>query len=306
MKPLISIIIPVYNAESTLRKCIDSIINQKFTDWELLLVDDGSIDQSAQICDEYADNNSRIKVIHKENGGVSSARNLGLDNSCGEFIMFVDSDDFLVNNSINKNVLDGGEDLILFSYIINSGTKKNILVSPMPPCVISTEKGIREFYYNFLQEGIFKTVWSKIFKRSLIGNLRFDEKLLLGEDHLFLLQYLNMIKSLRYDASPIYVYQGVESKYQIDVSKAIYTLISLFSAYNSLKVENIDLERNIFCSYKSFCQKNIYNNPSLWYKNSHVEEIYKRIKKHLGYRYRIKYKLMSILIFSRLRMIFKI
>ncbi|MDY3267295.1 MAG: glycosyltransferase [Phocaeicola sp.] len=149
MKPLISIIIPVYNAESTLRKCIDSIINQKFTDWELLLVDDGSIDQSAQICDEYADNNSRIKVIHKENGGVSSARNLGLDNSCGEFIMFVDSDDFLVNNSINKNVLDGGEDLILFSYIINSGTKKNILVSPMLPCVISTEKGIIEFYHNF-------------------------------------------------------------------------------------------------------------------------------------------------------------
>ena len=93
--PKISIIVPVYNAEQYLRRCIDSILNQSFTDFELILIDDGSKDKSSDICDEYAAKDSRIKVYHKENGGVSSARNLGLDNANGEWIAFVDSDDFI-------------------------------------------------------------------------------------------------------------------------------------------------------------------------------------------------------------------
>lgn len=90
MNPLISIIVPVYNAESTLKRCVDSIVHQKFTDWELLLVDDGSRDNSGTICDEYAVKDSRIKVFHKENGGVSSARNIGLNNAIGKWITFCD------------------------------------------------------------------------------------------------------------------------------------------------------------------------------------------------------------------------
>jgi len=94
MQPVISIIVPVYNAELTLVRCVDSILNQTLTDFELLLVDDGSRDDSGRICDEYVKKDKRIRVFHKENGGVSSARNLGLSKAVGKWIAFADSDDW--------------------------------------------------------------------------------------------------------------------------------------------------------------------------------------------------------------------
>ena len=97
--PMFSIIIPVYNVENELARCIDSIINQTFGNFELILVDDGSPDNSGSICDEYAKNDSRVQVIHKANGGVSSARNTGLKIAKGEYIWFVDSDDYVETNS---------------------------------------------------------------------------------------------------------------------------------------------------------------------------------------------------------------
>ena len=98
--PKISVIIPVYNAESTLRRCVDSFLAQTFTDFECLLINDGSKDRSGEICDEYVARDSRVKVFHKENGGVSSARNVGLDNATGEWIAFVDSDDWVGGRNI--------------------------------------------------------------------------------------------------------------------------------------------------------------------------------------------------------------
>ena len=96
--PIMSVIVPVYNTEQYLHRCIDSILTQTYTDFELLLIDDGSKDKSGDICDEYALKDSRIRVFHKENGGVSSARNLGLDNAAGEWITFVDSDDWIIES----------------------------------------------------------------------------------------------------------------------------------------------------------------------------------------------------------------
>ena len=95
---MISIIIPVYNSEVTLRRCLDSVISQSISDWELILIDDGSTDKSGEICEEYASKDKRIKVFYKKNGGVSSARNVGLDNAKGEWIAFVDADDFVRRN----------------------------------------------------------------------------------------------------------------------------------------------------------------------------------------------------------------
>ena len=92
---LISVVVPIYNVEDVLCFCIDSILNQTYSNFELLLVDDGSTDKSGDICDQYARKDTRIRVFHKENGGVSSARNLGIDNAIGECICFVDSDDYL-------------------------------------------------------------------------------------------------------------------------------------------------------------------------------------------------------------------
>ena len=92
---VISVIVPIYNTEKYLAKCLDSLINQTFQSLEIILIDDGSIDNSGKICDEYALNDDRIKVIHKENGGVSSARNAGLDLATGSYIAFVDPDDYI-------------------------------------------------------------------------------------------------------------------------------------------------------------------------------------------------------------------
>lgn len=94
--PEISVIVPVYNVEKYLRQCIESIKMQTFENWELILVDDGSLDNSGSICDEYAQSDNRIKVVHKENGGVSTARNFGLAIAAGKYISFIDSDDYIV------------------------------------------------------------------------------------------------------------------------------------------------------------------------------------------------------------------
>ena len=98
----ISVIVPVYNTEKYLHRCVDSILAQTFTDFELLLIDDGSTDSSGAICDEYAQKDSRVRVFHKENGGVSSARNLGLDKAKGKWVTFVDSDDWIKESFLNK------------------------------------------------------------------------------------------------------------------------------------------------------------------------------------------------------------
>ncbi len=98
MQPAFSIIVPVYNAEKTLQRCVDSILAQTFEDFELILINDGSKDQSGDICDEYAAKDSRVKTVHKTNGGVSSARNAGLRIAQGEYIAFIDSDDYIDND----------------------------------------------------------------------------------------------------------------------------------------------------------------------------------------------------------------
>ena len=116
---LLSIIIPVYNASATLPRCLDSILAQRgITDFELLLVDDGSKDASAAICADYAARDSRIRVLRKENGGVSSARNLGLDKAQGEWVMFVDSDDVLLPTFGEINLAEFSEDMVAFPPLV--------------------------------------------------------------------------------------------------------------------------------------------------------------------------------------------
>ena len=110
--PKISVIVPVYNVEKYLHRCVDSILAQTFTDFELLLINDGSKDSSGVICDEYAAKDSRVLVFHKENGGVSSARNMGLDNAKGEWISFVDSDDWVEKEYLETLYQDGEFDFV--------------------------------------------------------------------------------------------------------------------------------------------------------------------------------------------------
>ena len=122
MSGVISVIIPVYKAEEYLERCVDSVLAQTYSNLEIILVDDGSPDNSGQICDRYAEKDSRVKVIHKKNGGVSSARNAGLDVATGEFVAFVDSDDFIAPDMYEKLMvsLSSGSDLSMCDFMMYS------------------------------------------------------------------------------------------------------------------------------------------------------------------------------------------
>ena len=142
MKDLISVIIPIYNVEKYLNKCIDSIINQTYKNLEIILVDDGSPDNCPQICDEYAKKDNRIKVIHKKNGGVSSARNVGLINSTGNYIGFIDPDDYIEPIMYEKllKVLKESNTLVSMCGFYKIKDNKIIKIDNYDEKIISSEK----------------------------------------------------------------------------------------------------------------------------------------------------------------------
>lgn len=172
----ISIIVPVYQVENYIRQCIESILNQTFTDFELILVDDGSKDNSGQICDEYAARDNRIRVIHKENGGLSDARNKGLDKASGNYFMFVDSDDYIEPDMIEclfESILNENADISVcnYRYVFDEDEKKNFSTENKAEVLTG-----REIFYNRKNErnyGFWTVAWNKLYKSETFKNLRF-------------------------------------------------------------------------------------------------------------------------------------
>ena len=165
-----SIIVPIYNVENYINECIDSILNQSLNDYELILVDDGSTDKSSQICDEYA-NERLVKVVHKKNGGLSDARNCGVDNATGDYIWFIDGDDFVVNDHVLKTIDDAIEenDILSFNYARYVDTENKYLRKKIN---IKESESLRDM----IKVNAFNTSsCNKIFKRKLIidNNIRF-------------------------------------------------------------------------------------------------------------------------------------
>lgn len=175
MKAKISVIVPVYNVEKYLKKCIESIINQTYKNLEIILVDDGSPDKCGDICDQYASNDNRIKVIHKKNGGLSDARNAGLDISTGEFITFVDSDDTISFDLYEKEIKimnECGCDIVETS--VTSVYLDKCLVPDYKETEIIDGAEAMTRYLKSDGNKIPRTaVWSKLFRRKIWGDLRF-------------------------------------------------------------------------------------------------------------------------------------
>ncbi len=193
-----SVIIPVYNAETTLRRCLDSLVNQQFSDYELLLINDGSTDNSHAICREYADAYPQIRYFAKENGGVSSARNLGLGQARGEYILFADSDDYVSDDyftAISDVVAHESTDLLMFGYRNFGGVSKEWNTGTFSE---NTETEIAGRISVTMRQYLFSSLWNKVFKRQIIeGNgLRFDESLAIGEDQVFIFAYAMHIRSI--------------------------------------------------------------------------------------------------------------
>ena len=203
---MISIIVPIYKAEQYIHRCIDSILSQNYTDFELLLIDDGSPDGCGAICDEYAAKDSRVRVFHKENGGVSSARNLGLDNAQGEWITFVDIDDYLHPEFLASLHAQNDADMVVGSFqLVGSDEKWDVLLEDR---IYDREK-LEGDIFNLLIKVNFQTPWGKLYKHSLLNahHLRFDEKMIANEDFLFVLNYLLYVQSLRTSEASGYYYE---------------------------------------------------------------------------------------------------
>lgn len=207
----ISIIVPVYNVEKYIRRCIDSLITQTFKSIEILLIDDGSKDNSGAICDEYALKDDRVKAIHKKNGGVSSARNVGLDNATGTYIMFCDPDDYVDPTWCEKMYSSVNADEVCFCVCgfnrVNIENEKIIGTSipSYPKETLSIDEALLFLY----QTGLFRPVWNDIFSNQIIREnfLRFDESLTRNEDTAFVLDYLQSVEGkICLVALPLYNY----------------------------------------------------------------------------------------------------
>ena len=203
--PLISVIVPVYNMEKYLHRCIDSILSQTFSDFELLLIDDGSTDKSGEICDNYANKDIRVRAFHKKNGGVSSARNIGLDNVKGEWIAFVDSDDEIAELYL-YNLLSHTENVnvdLVISYAIMQDSQGNRVKEVYPENLV--EDDYTPLFSN--NELNWHTApWSKLFRTNLCKELRFVEGMHLGEDLVFLYTYMLSCKSIFVSNNTDYIY----------------------------------------------------------------------------------------------------
>ena len=199
----ISIIVPVYKVEKYLDRCVESIVNQTYKNLEIILVDDGSPDNCPQMCDEWAKKDSRIKVIHKQNGGLSTARNAGLDISTGKYIQFVDSDDFLELNACEvllKNIVETNADLVVGNVNFITKRKKNVKLNSF----VTTNKV--EFMKIMLNKKIFNVAWNKLYKKSLIKEQFSLDVRKYGEDFLFNCDYLFNCNILSFCSEIVYNY----------------------------------------------------------------------------------------------------
>ena len=207
-----SVIIPVYNVENYLHRCINSILVQEYTDLEILLIDNGSTDSSGSICDTYASEYSNISVYHIENNGVGSARNFGLAKAQGEFICFVDADDYLVGNLFSdmENQLDSEIDLLVFSYY--NSLEKNLSETTRSAKILPIEgkkdrnQFIALFTELFLSDMMY-TVWNKIYRREFLEKHRIIfEHYELGEDVRFNLNVYENVHKVSFSQTCYYVY----------------------------------------------------------------------------------------------------
>lgn len=191
----VSVIIPVYNAEKYLRRCVESVLGQSYGDLELVLVDDGSTDSSGAICDEYASCDVRVRVVHQENRGVSAARNAGLRVATGEYVVFVDSDDSVLSDYVHNLVSAGDDDYVAAGcYVQNKdGTWSEWHNVPKKITIDEIERNSKKIH-----EVPTGTVWSHRYKRNKIvdNGLWFSEDVSRGEDTLFNCRYLRICESI--------------------------------------------------------------------------------------------------------------
>lgn len=254
---LVSVIVPAYNVEKYLEKCINSIINQTYSNLEIILIDDGSPDKCGIICDEYAKKDKRIKVIHQKNAGLSAARNTGIENANGKYISFVDSDDYLSNDYIETlyNLLvKTDSDVSAVNYLrVNEDDDnpiRNITAKNENVIIYENKDVVKEMLIKKTFQNI---VWNKLYKREIIGNHRFP-KGINYEDIYFSYEVLTEAKKIAYTNRECYFYLKRESSIsRVSSEKNLLDfLYVVFYKYNGIKNRFPDLELyNCYAFYQS-------------------------------------------------------
>ena len=240
MAPVLSVIVPVYNTKEILSRCIDSVLSQSFSDFELLLVDDGSTDESGAVCDAYSAKDSRVRVLHKKNGGVSSARNVGMENANGQWLTFIDSDDW-IREDFFQVPYDSDVDLLYQNRIFSDGQ----------PDGFFSEQEVRDrdflaFLVKNANTNLFKMSVCFFFRNSIVKDhgLKFVEGVRLGEDRVFIMDYYKFCRSIRMVTTSRYVYNVADqwdSKYILSWKELDRLLGLLMDRYDALPVKSPEI-----------------------------------------------------------------
>lgn len=230
---MVSVIVPIFNAEKSIKRSIESILNQIYDAFELILIDDGSTDSTLNICKYYAKNDNRVKIIHKNNGGVSSARNLGLAKAIGKYVAFVDADDWVgpeyLNNLVSAAETEDADIVINYAdvYLQGKGEKENY-----PEQLIKNN----DYTSLFLQNDLIwhTSPWSKLFKLETIrkSDIKFPENIHIGEDAIFLYDYLLLCNRIKVICTCDYNYQADSEG---SLTKRINNFVSEKAGYGRLK-----------------------------------------------------------------------
>lgn len=210
---LVSVIVPVYNVEAYLNRCVNSIINQTYKNIEIILIDDGSTDNSGKICDMYVKKDDRVVCRHTENRGVSSARNLGLDIANGEYITFVDSDDYIDISLIEKmlNKIENQDLVVCGICQTELDSKKNYVYGTMKTYDYIKQDIIKGFFDVSSIKDYMYGPFNKLYKKSVLGDLKFRTDLRIGEDFLFVFKYLMECNTIRIFDECLYNYEKREN-----------------------------------------------------------------------------------------------
>lgn len=307
---MISIIIPIYNKEKVLTRCLESILNQTYKDIQIILINDGSVDSSLRICQYFKEKHKEIVLIDKENGGVSSARNEGMKVATGDYIQFVDADDYLDSNTCEILIEKANEekcDLICCGYKIIK--RKKIVIKKCVNKTINRLDDISEEFSYLYRNYFFNTPCAKLYKREKIVN-KFDENISLGEDLLFNLQYIRDIQKISFIELPLYNYMiesedSLTSIYREDrleiairLKKAIeeFSQEVFVSKYDSSAIDTIFIYDVIQAMLRLVIKSGMSRN---WVKSSLFQIITREdvqgISKNLKLK-ELKYKIINLLI----------
>ena len=282
--PSISVIIPVYNSESTLHQCVDSVLSQDYKDFEVLLIDDGSKDNSPAICDEYGEKDNRVKVFHKQNGGVSSARNLGLDNAKGDWITFVDSDDYVEPNYLVDLNSIQSDIVIVGVHTFRESTSREYYIYKFDISQSLEGEDLSLFLENNISGLILRVPWAKFYKKNIIGSNRFHKDMKIAEDSCFVMDCFANVSSIMTFNIGTYYFRLSSSpariKYAVSVDYAVKSLGYLFHSYSIID-NKFNIGRSAFFSFigffKRISQDDWDNKKCRWYSNKQIIKWYKYV-----------------------------